>query len=210
MKEDQSSGRAPNRPEGQQSSGRAPNRPEGQQSSGRAPYRPLTVKPTPRRQKTPLRDLTTFGNTHAVRHPDCDYGGEIDIHVVICAWEGQPFRDRELAVAVCRSVEVSCRNMGFRLYGYCLMPDRLHVLLSPAESEQALAGWLRNFKSFTTNWYQKHGGKRRLWQESAFDHICRTGETAECVLAYIVENPLRGGLVKDWKDWAWTGVFIDI
>ena len=43
--------------------------------------------------KTPLRDLKTYGRSHAVRLAECDYANDIDIHVVIRAAEGTPFHD---------------------------------------------------------------------------------------------------------------------
>ena len=49
-----------------------------------------------------------------------------------------------------------------------------------------------------------------MWQESGCDHVCRTEETAEKVLTYIVNNPVRAGLVERWEDWLWTRVFIKL
>jgi putative transposase len=165
--------------------------------------------PRPRR-RTPPRDLTTYGRTHAVRLADFDYAGDADIHVVLCAFDGLPFNDAALAAFVCENVEFYCRKLTFRLYGYCLMPDHLHALFSPADSGKPLKDWLRDFKSYTTNRYRKQNGKRRLWQESGYDHVCRTEETAEKVLAYIVDNPVRAGLAERWEDWPWTKVFIEL
>ncbi len=164
----------------------------------------------PPRSRTPLRDLTTYGHGRAVRHPHCDYAGDIDVHVTICADQGEPFRDEALAKIVCENVEFYCRKLAYRLYGYCLMPDHLHVLLSPEDSGKPLQEWLDLFKSFTTHRYMKDGHKPPLWQPSANDHICQEGETAEAVLRYIAENPVRMGLVEDWQVWPWTKVFIDV
>jgi putative transposase len=161
-------------------------------------------------QKTPIRDLKTYGRTHAVRIADFDYTGNVDIHLVLCAFEGSPFDNTETAASVCESIEFYCDKLGYRLYGYCLMPDHLHALLSPADSGRPLRDWLRDFKSYTTNRYRKKTGKRRLWQESGYDHVCRTEETAERILTYIVNNTVRAGLVERWMDWPWTKVFIDI
>ncbi len=164
----------------------------------------------PPRRKTSLRDLRTYGRGRAVRLADCDYVGDIDIHVTICADRGEPFRDEQFAAAICENVEFYCRKLSDRLYGYTLMSDHLHVLLSPADSERPLSCWLNVFKSFTTHEYMKGAGKPPLWQSSGNDHVCRTAETAEAVLRYIVENPVRAGLVERWQDWPWTKVFIDI
>lgn len=162
------------------------------------------------RKKTPLRELTTYGNSRAVRYPDCDYSGKIDVHLTICADRGEPFRDEALARVVCENVEFYSTKLGYRLYGYCLMPDHLHVLLSPTTPGKPIRLWLREFKSFTTNRFQKIAGRRVLWQRSAHDHVCRDGETAENVLTYIVNNPVRNGLIEHWRNWPWTKVFIEM
>jgi REP element-mobilizing transposase RayT len=162
------------------------------------------------RGKTPLRELRTYGRGRAVRHPDSDYTGDVDIHVTICANQRQPFRDDHVAAMVCENVEFYCRKLAYRLYGYTLMPDHLHVLLSPAASERQLAYWLDVFKSYTTNRFHQLGYRGPLWQPSAHDHVCRDGETVEAVLTYIVNNPVRAGLVAHWQDWPWTNVFIEI
>ncbi len=165
---------------------------------------------TPDRKQTPLRDLTTYGGSRAVRLDDCDYAADVDIHVTLCADCGRPFEHAGNAQLVCENVEYYCTKLRYRLYGYCLMPDHLHVLLSPADSRVPVSRWLREFKSFTTNRYMKTAGRAVLWQRSAHDHICRKAETAETVLRYIVENPVRAGLVARWQDWLWTKVLIEL
>ncbi len=162
------------------------------------------------RRKTPLRDLATYADSRAVRLDECDYSADVDIHVTLCADRGRPFEHADIARLACENVEYYCEKLGYRLYGYCAMPDHLHVLLSPAASGVPLSRWLREFKSFTTNKHQKMTGNARLWQRSANDHVCRQGETAETVLRYIVENPVRAGLVEQWQDWPWTKVFIKL
>jgi putative transposase len=154
--------------------------------------------------------LTTYGRGRAARLPDCDYVGDIDIHVTFCAHREAPFRIDAVAAMVCENVEFYSRKLGYRLYGFTLMPDHLHVLLSPAKSERPLAYWLDVFKSYTTNQYMKMGYRPPLWQGSANDHVCRTAETAEKVLTYMANNPVRAGLVRCWQDWPWTKILIEI
>jgi REP element-mobilizing transposase RayT len=162
------------------------------------------------RSKSPLRDIRTYGQGRAVRLPQCDYAGDIDIHVTMCADRGEPFRVEAIAAMVCENVGLYCRKLGYTLHGYCLMPDHLHVLFSPGKSGNALARWLDLFKSYTTHQYMKSGNKPPLWQLSANDHVCREAETAETVMRYIADNPVRAGLAEAWQDWPWTKVFIAI
>jgi REP element-mobilizing transposase RayT len=111
---------------------------------------------------------------------------------------------------VCDSTERSAEVLGFRLYVYCLMPDHLHLLLSPAESATNVSAFLDRFKSFTTNRYWKLGGSGRLWQPSARDRLKRPSEPLETLVAYIANNPVRAGLVPRWTEWPYTKVFVDI
>ena len=111
---------------------------------------------------------------------------------------------------ICENVDFYTRKMSYELYGYCLMPDHLHVLLSPRESGTPVSKWLNAFKSYTGHEYVKIGYSAPLWQRSAYDHVCRKAETAEAVLTYIVNNSVRAGLVERWMDWPWTKVLIDI
>ena len=152
----------------------------------------------------------TWGTSRAVRLPEFDYHCDATIHLTLCAAGGRPFQCPDLARLVCESVEFRCRKFEYRLFGYCLMPDHLHGLLSPGTSGIPIERWLQRFKSFTGHEYVRRGGVAPLWQRSAYDHVCRREETAESVLAYIVEKPVRAGLVERWQDWSWTKVFIEV
>ena len=111
---------------------------------------------------------------------------------------------------MCDNLPVACKTIGYRLYGYCLMPDHLHVLVSPAASGADVSSWLRRFKGYTSRLAGKLGVEPPLWQRSAYDHVCQADETAERVLAYVIENPVRAGLVERWEDWRWTKVFVEL
>ncbi|MFQ5806835.1 MAG: transposase [Phycisphaerae bacterium] len=165
---------------------------------------------SPRRRDISVRELRTCGESRAVRLPEFDYAGDAKIHITICAARGAPFRDTRVAQMICTSVEKSCELRGYRLFGYCLMPEHLHVLLSPVGSGVPLGDWLQSFKGYTTSQYMRWGARPPLWQRSGHDHVCRVDETAEKVLTYIVNNPVRTELVQCWRDWRWTRAFIEI
>jgi len=45
-----------------------------------------------------------------------------------------------------------------------------------------------------------------VWQEETFDHVLRSGENLNEKLVYVVNNPVRRGIVKHPRDypWLWT------
>jgi putative transposase len=163
-----------------------------------------------RRDRRKVQDPRIYGGSRAVRWDRCDYAGDEIIHLTICADTGAPFVQRDVAQMVCESIVQNCELRRYRLFGYCLLPDHLHVLLSPQNSGLDVGGWLQAFKSYTGHAYVRQGGLPPLWQRSAYDHVCREEETAETVLRYIADNPVRKNLVSDWREWPWTDVFVEI
>ena len=137
------------------------------------------------------------------------YESDVPIHLTIVANEGAPFVDADLARVVTEAIETTAVKLGFELYAYCLMPDHLHVLLSPAASGRAVSEWLRRFKSFTTRWFQRQTAVGRLWQLSARDRVMRRSESIMNLASYIAENPVRRGLVERWSDWPYTRLFVE-
>jgi REP element-mobilizing transposase RayT len=180
---------------------------------------------------------TTYGRGRALRLDPEVYSTAVPIHLTLCAEQGEPFLDHSVAVLVCNSVETSARLLKQELIAYCLMPDHLHVIMSPADSRTAVSEFLRKMKSFTTNRYQKiwpaaglqrgsnpgaavvtaegppacdQNAPRRLWQYSARDRVKRAREDLKTLVEYVANNPVRRGLVRCWTNWPYTRIFVDL
>jgi putative transposase len=78
-----------------------------------------------------------------------------------------------------------------------LMPDHVHLLAAPTERELspgALSAFLKR-------------GIRRVvaaewqWQPGCFDRLLRRDESAQEKWLYMLENPVRAGLVERVEDW---------
>jgi len=74
------------------------------------------------------------------------------------------------------------------------MPDHLHLLAS-FPSKQPMEKTIRHFKS----WLAKQHSIQ--WQDGFFDHRLRSWESAVEKRKYILNNPLRAGLVTKVEDW---------
>jgi putative transposase len=90
---------------------------------------------------------------------------------------------------------------------YCLMPDHAHVVwmgISP-ESEQQAA--LKFFRTHTA----PHLAASK-WQRQPFDHVLREPERSRdafrTICDYVLVNPVRKGLVGDWKQWRYSGAIV--
>jgi putative transposase len=107
----------------------------------------------------------------------------------------------ELALVTIRQC---ASTFAFAIYAYCFMPDHLHLVLA-ATHEGA------DFQRFMANWKQRVGYhyKQRtgecLWQESYFDHVLRDDEETDRAMRYVLENPVRKGLVTRFEDYPYAG-----
>jgi REP element-mobilizing transposase RayT len=163
----------------------------------------------PEQPSIPIHERATYRHGRAIRLSHDLYAADIPLHLTICAESDHPFADQRVAEMVCTALERTTAALGYRLYAYCLMPNHLHVLVSPHDSETQVADFLRRFKSFTTRQYQKATGIARLWQYSARDRLLRPSEDSIVVAAYIANNPVRRGLVEVWNAWPYTKVLIE-
>ena len=42
-----------------------------------------------------------------------------------------------------------------------------------------------------------------FWQDESYDHIVRDQAELERTIKYVLNNPVKAGLVDDWEKWKW-------
>jgi len=99
---------------------------------------------------------------------------------------------------------------GIAIYAYCLMPDHLHLLISPLERGVNVSKFIGAFKSKTTKIAWKYELKGKLWQQRFYDHIVRKVESLKETCEYILNNPVRKGLVENRGDYEFSGIIDSI
>jgi putative transposase len=75
-----------------------------------------------------------------------------------------------------------------------LMPDHLHMLVRFGDDI--------GMKNVVRSW-KRHAARRIgiKWQRDFFDHRLRSNESFADKAAYILQNPIRAGLVRSSEDW---------
>jgi hypothetical protein len=86
----------------------------------------------------------------------------------------------------------------------CLMPDHLHLLVSPRGGAN-LSDVLGHYESYVTRIAWQHGVVGPLWERSFYDQIVRNEKAVSRVVAYILNNPVKAKLVEAEDDWPWSG-----
>jgi len=95
---------------------------------------------------------------------------------------------------------------GWAVGRYVVMPDHVHLFARAAAESVSLAAWMKSWKSFTARRAKKSGvAAGPLWQADYFDRYLRSGESYSEKWSYVVNNPVRAGLVRRSEEWAFQG-----
>ena len=131
------------------------------------------------------------------------YQGRTCVAFTLCL-EGRPqfFRSNATISVFVESLAKVAKKYDFCVV-HCFMPDHLHlVLLATADDANPLRG-VELFKQLTGYWLKKNH-PRIKWQKSFGDRILRTNELGPAV-RYVLDNPVRRGMVNDWREYPFTG-----
>jgi REP element-mobilizing transposase RayT len=96
----------------------------------------------------------------------------------------------------------------FLLHAAVVMPEHVHLLLTPLRDEQgwpySLPALLKSIKGVSArNVNRLLGNSGPVWQDESFDHVLRSDESFVYKLEYIRDNPVRRGLVSKAEDYPW-------
>ena len=90
------------------------------------------------------------------------------------------------------------------ILAYCFMPDHVHLLIEGLSDDSDGRLFIARAKQFSGFHFQKQFGVP-LWQRYGFEHTLRADEDALSVARYILENPVRAGLVTQVQDYPYLG-----
>jgi putative transposase len=88
-----------------------------------------------------------------------------------------------------------------RIYGYVLMPEHVHVLVSEPERAN-LAQAIKSLKQGTSR--RLIGNEDYFWQTRYYDHNVRSYRSFVEKLRYIHRNPVKRGLCVRPENWEWS------
>ena len=96
------------------------------------------------------------------------------------------------------------RKHDFLLYGFCLMPNHIHIVGEPKEIPNLakfMQGLLRSYTSYFNKKYNKVG---HLWQGRFKSKvIVKDNYLIDCI-HYVELNPVRAGIVKMPGEYNWS------
>lgn len=97
----------------------------------------------------------------------------------------------------------------YELEAFCIMPNHVHLVFAPLPNGDgtyhALSAIMHSLKRYTARQANLLLGRRgTFWQHENYDHVVRDRPEQRRIIDYVLNNPVRAGLVEHWQDWKWT------
>jgi REP element-mobilizing transposase RayT len=95
------------------------------------------------------------------------------------------------------------RQHAYDLHAWVVMPNHVHMLVTPQTSPAKFMHGLKGFTAREANKLLNRSGER-FWQRESYDHWVRDDEQFRKIVRYIEENPVKAGLVRRAEDYRWS------
>lgn len=127
-----------------------------------------------------------------------DLKGEVYFITVCCKTRGSDILiQSRTANSILESVEFRKHRHTWYPFIFLIMPDHVHSIFRFGPNSGGMEVEIRNWKS----WIAK--SLKIKWQNGFFDHRIRDENSFSEKYEYILQNPVRAGLVTHSTDWKW-------
>jgi putative transposase len=111
----------------------------------------------------------------------------------------------------------------YELNSYCIMSNHVHTVFRPfldarslqfapeagrpkfTSTDPPLDVIMHSLKSFTASEANKILGRSgAFWETESYDHVIRNEAEFFRIRNYVLNNPVKAGLISDWREWPWT------
>jgi REP element-mobilizing transposase RayT len=140
------------------------------------------------------------GRNHPEHHSLVDRHNEpIIVHLIVCS------KDRKHVLASANPAKVIAhawsQARSWLVGRYMIMPDHTHLFCAPATlPTEPLKQWVRYWKNLASRSWPMPD-QHPVWQRDFWDTQLRREENYHVKWEYVVNNPVRAGLVKNANDW---------
>ena len=117
-------------------------------------------------------------------------------------------RDERIANKVADSLH-HLNGQKYDLDAFCIMPNHVHLVCKPLAKDDGsyhpMSAIMHSLKSYTANLVnQLLDRKGGFWQHESYDHVVCDEAEWRRIVNYVLNNPLKAGLVSRREDWKWT------
>jgi putative transposase len=131
-------------------------------------------------------------------------------------------KDSDVADMVAESLHY-LNGRSYDLSAFCIMSNHVHAVFRPLLDERSLieisgsnplrfettastlSSIMDSLKGYTARKANKVLGRTgQFWEAESYDHEIRNSESMARIVRYVLNNPVKAGLVKDWHEWPWN------
>ena len=102
----------------------------------------------------------------------------------------------------------------YRLDAFTILSNHVHVVFAPLQNGvnlddttqfHKLSKIMQSLKRHTAQECNRRLGRQgAFWQAESYDHIVRDEAEWERIVRYVLNNPVKAGLVSEWEEWPYT------
>ena len=112
-------------------------------------------------------------------------------------------KQKNIADEVAKSLHWVKNELLYKLVCYTIMSNHVHKVVY--KIQKPLFRIMQSHKSFTGKICNRIVGKETpFWQAESFDHRIRNRQKFIEKVQYTLLNPVKAGIVKDWRDYPYT------
>ncbi|MFD2569738.1 transposase [Spirosoma soli] len=91
----------------------------------------------------------------------------------------------------------------YDLHAYCLMSNHVHLLVTIRHEHRPFHATIKSLKGYSARKINELLDRtgQPFWHPESYDHVVRSQEEFKRIVAYILNNPVKAGLVEAWEDW---------
>jgi REP element-mobilizing transposase RayT len=103
----------------------------------------------------------------------------------------------------------------YDLLAFTILPNHQHLVFMPLEEGNgkyySLSKIMHSLKRHTAREANLILGREgEFWQHENYDRYIRDEAELERIVKYVLYNPVKAGLVDDWRKWKWTYCKYDV
>jgi REP element-mobilizing transposase RayT len=136
------------------------------------------------------------------------YRGEISVAFTLCVRNdvasGFSLSDIKIVNKFTEILDSIIEKAGCIVPVYCFMPDHQHIMVTGTRADSDIWKVIVSYKQKTGFWMSTNKPGMR-WQKGFYDHIIRVNRDVTTQVRYILDNPVRKGLVSSWEEYPFKG-----
>lgn len=155
-----------------------------------------------------IMKLNKEGNSECrIRRLKKVYFTKIDAILDAAEYGPQWLRKYDIAKLAINAIE-DLNGKTIKLLCYTVMPNHIHLVFEPLDDEKDKHTALEALEEFKQKISEKAASllniEGNIWIIDDHLHAVHDSKELINIISYILENPVKAGLVDYWRDWPWS------